>query len=340
MKLRKWFLCALAFCLLSGSLPGLSEAALAYAPVDTDREASLDIYFGADGKGFAGTEFRLYRVVEISETAEFTLTGAFSSCPVGLEGLDGDGWKTLAETLSGYAAVEEIEPDRTARTGQDGYAGFDKLKTGLYLAEGDTAARGGRVYVPGAFLVSLPGLGEESGSCEYAVQAGCKHESRPEGTVLSQKVLKVWKDKGHEDSRPKEITVHLLKNGKTVDIVKLNSGNGWKHTWTGLDGDARWQVAEVRPSGDYTVSVEQEGTAFVVTNTRKTEKTDTPGGKKPSAGGGKGRLLQTGVLRWPVPLLAGAGLMLFLLGYKKYKTQEDRGAAEGLGQTAGDEKIS
>ena len=59
-------------------------------------------------------------------------------------------------------------------------------------------------------------------------------------------------------------------------------------------------MAETNVPAGYTVTVTQEGTLFVVTNTYP--------GKTPP------KLPQTGLLWWPVPLLACAGLALVLAG--------------------------
>ena len=68
------------------------------------------------------------------------------------------------------------------------------------------------------------------------------------------------------------------------------------------------------PEG-YTVSISREGITFVITNTLKPfeepEPTPTPG--TPDTPGEN--LPQTGVLWWPVPLLAVLGALLLLLGW-------------------------
>lgn len=95
------------------------------------------------------------------------------------------------------------------------------------------------------------------------------------------------------------------------------------------------------PEG-YTVSVVREGITFVMTNTHTEEIPDepTPGGDVPpppetnipdeptpqGPGPGGPDLPQTGVLWWPVSLLACGGLFLFLIGWgikrhEKNKTQ-------------------
>lgn len=177
---------------------------------------------------------------------------------------------------------------------------FEGLSPGLYLVLGESYTQGNTVFTPSPMLFYLPGQGEDGG-WEYEVTASCKfdQEETTDATV-SRKVQKVWKDSGNQSKRPEMVFVQLLENGAVVDTVALSEENNWEYTWEGLDASSRWQVAETGVPDGYTVTVTQEGTLFVVTNTYP--------GKTPS------KLPQTGLLWWPVPLLACAGLVLVIAG--------------------------
>ena len=84
---------------------------------------------------------------------------------------------------------------------------------------------------------------------------------------------------------------------------------------------------------EYTVTVSREGITFVVTNTLTEEITDepTPEGPLPEVPEENipdepvpqgPALPQTGVLWWPVPLLACAGMALFLAGWARRRSEE------------------
>ena len=298
---------ALLIAVLLGILC-FSAPASAQESVDLGRKGSLTVRFGENETFFSGVEFSLYRVAEVSETGSFTLTGDFSQYPVALEDLDSSGWRSLAQTLSAYAARDELAPLRTQETGQDGTATFSGLTPGLYLAIGSQYTHEGIVYTPEALLLSLPGLGED-GSWEYDVESTCKfdQEERPGGFV-QRKVQKVWDDEGNTDIRPEQIAVQLLKDGTVVDTVNLSQENNWQYTWDNLAAGATWQVVEAAVPDGYTVTVQQEGTTCVLTNTSKeTTPDDPPSGDTP-------RLPQTGLLWWPVPLLALGGAVCLAAG--------------------------
>lgn len=351
MKLQYFFktliILLLALCLLCPAFP-----ALAYEAIDTDRETALTVYFGKDGVHFSGAEFQLYRVADVSPSAQFTLTGDFARYPVSLEKLDSAGWRALAQTLDAYAARDKLTPLQTAITGKNGRAEFSSLTTGLYLVTGQRYRAQGYTYTPQPFLIALPSLTDEN-SWKYTMAVSCKYDSdsNTEEDTIERKVLKVWRDDGNEEKRPEQIVVQLLRDGEVYDTVTLSSNNNWRYTWPELSADHHWQVVEHRTPEDYTVLIEREGITFVMTNTHQQDIPDTPPGDNtppeefipddpPPQGGlfppveeeilddpvprspGQAILPQTGVLWWPVPLLACSGLLLFLAGWGKRRNYE------------------
>lgn len=268
--------------------------------IDQDRESTLTLSFGESGEGFPEVEFSLYPVAALTEEGEYALTGDFGQYPVSLEDLDSSGLRSLAQTLDAYVARDTLTPLLSQKTGEDGRVSFDGLSPGLYLVLGESYTQDNTVYTPSPMLFYLPDQGEDGG-WEYEVTASCKFDQEETtDTTVSRKVQKVWKDNGNQSKRPEMVFVQLLENGAVVDTVALSEENNWEYTWEGLDASSRWQVAETSVPDGYTVTVTQEGTLFVVTNTYP--------GKTPP------KLPQTGLLWWPVPLLACAGLVLVIAG--------------------------
>ena len=123
-----------------------------------------------------------------------------------------------------------------------------------------------------------------------------------DGDTVARTVVKRWDDAGYEQKRPETITVTLLKDGAVYDTRTIRGADGWQYTWDELprynaDGtEIVWTVQEDAVPG-YTASVEEAGGAFILTNTPERQ-----------------RLPQTGLLWWPVPVLAAAGLALLIVG--------------------------
>ena len=124
----------------------------------------------------------------------------------------------------------------------------------------------------------------------------------PDGDTVTRTVLKRWNDAGYEQKRPDSVSVTLLKDGAVYDTKTLTRADGWQRTWSDLprynpDGsEIVWAVTE-RPVPGYTASVQQSGSTLILTNTLDRQK-----------------LPQTGLLWWPVPVLAAAGLLFLIFG--------------------------
>ena len=206
--------------------------------------------------------------------------------------------------------------------GQVSFPGEDtSLKPGLYLVLASDHTQEGYVYKISPFMVLLPEQNMETNTWEYDVSVSTKYSSAPkseEPETVTRKVLKVWKDTGYENDRPEKVEIDLLKDGEIYDTVTLSEENNWRYTWEELSGSSQWTVAEKKTEG-YTVSFAREGITFVVTNTRDSSSPVAPssgnsGGSSGLPAGKTGKLIQTGQLWWPVPVLMTAGLLLVICG--------------------------
>lgn len=303
--------CLLLFCAI---LPMNASAAPLIEP---ERPVTLTINY----RPAAGVEFSLYRVADVSSIVEFTLTAPFDTYPVLLDDLDSAGWKALADTLAGYVARDKIPALDGGTTDAAGLVHFpqqqQELSTGVYLVIGQQSEEGKYTYTPEPFLICLPNRNALD-KWDYDVTAVPKYDSVYHPEMISRKVLKVWDDAGNQTKRPTEIEIQLLRDGAVFDTVKLNKANNWRYTWDSLDGDYLWQVVEKTVPKGYTVTTGREGSTFVITNS-----STTPG--KPGLPGESGTIAQTGMLWWPVPVLAGVGILILLMGLGRRWKQNGSG---------------
>lgn len=109
-------------------------------------------------------------------------------------------------------------------------------------------------------------------------------------------VRKVWDNKG--GSKPESVKITLYDGNSAVESVWLGEWNGWTHKWRGLDGSGHWQVIETAIPRGYVPSYACSGGVVTITNT--------------------GTLIQTGQLKWPIPVLAALGLLLIVCGIIVY----------------------
>ena len=193
---------------------------------------------------------------------------------------------------SGPSAAFAGQKDRPGWAGR-----IFRLSTGLYLVKGEQYEEKGHIYTPEAIAVSLPALSEDGG-WSYHQKVSCKFDSTETSSEFVQrKVCKVWEDNGNQESRPKEILVQLLENSRVSGHRSPKRGEPLAVYMGEFKGQFQMAVAEAKTPEGYTVSVAQEGSTFIMTNTCPS---DTPS-----------RLPQTGMLWWPVPLLACAACYLW-----------------------------
>lgn len=259
------------------------------AQIDDKHNASLTISYKDNDKVISGAEFKLFRVADISDTGGYTLSGDFASYSVSFENLTNVGWTDLAGTLAIYAERDNIKPLETGVTNSGGKLTFTGKSVGLYLVTGNKCSLGKYVYTPEPFLVSLPSL-DVNNTWEYNVTSEPKFSSEnpsspddpntpnnpnPPGggggggsTTTSRTVIKKWKDNNNKNGkRPESIVAQLLKNGKVQSTVILNEENGWQHTWSNLNRIYNWEVAEETVPDGYTVSINNDGKIYTITNT-------------------------------------------------------------------------
>ena len=299
-------LCAvLVILLLCVSM--LSTVAMARGPIDLTQKTSLALDYVC-----GGAVFQIYRVADVSRYAEYTLTKEFSGYAVLLPQQSQDGWRELAATLAAYAVRDNLLPLKTAATDTAGKLQFADLTPGLYLVTGARTSSGGYYYTPSPFLVVLPGLdAADQWVPGITVQVKYSRDIIPTGggeTTTSQRVLKIWKDDGYA-ARPSAIEVQLLRDGQVYDTVTLSEKNNWKYEWNNLSSRYFWQMVEKTVPEGYWVSSSPDQSGVVITNTLE----KIP--EKPAPG----KLPVTGLLWWPVGLMAAGGLLLLLVGLRVRK---------------------
>lgn len=324
---------------------------------------TLKLQYVKDGKVISGAAFRMYHAADFSDSV-YTPTEAFGAYQVDWNPGTSEDWKALAETLSGYVRRDQLTPMSEGTVDETGtlLLTSDIQSPALYLVLGDACKLDGKTYTPEPFLILLPPEMEEGDEVvDVAPKSTSTGGDTPENPdnpdnpdnpgdggedhYISRKVLKVWKDGSGTAVHPESIEVQLLRNGTIYDTVTLNAENGWTHTWSGLQEGASWEIVEAVVPAGYTVSLRREGVTVVLTNTRDNPGDDNPPGgdnppesdtpEHPMVPGDGGdtpetpqdsKLPQTGLLWWPVPVLAGAGLVLFGLGW--YKSRRRDGEAD------------
>lgn len=322
MKLNKWTSRIFAFCLGFVVL-----FAIVPQKVQAQEPMAITINHEVDGEGIKDVSFSLYRVADISEDGIMHLAGAFSEYQIELNHLDSTGWKNAALTLAGYAYRDKVEPLQERATDASGEAVLDAVGTmdeAVYLVVGEYYKHEGISYDIQPFLIAMP-VNTEDGNLQYKVNVSPKYEVLQGSATIT--VVKVWEDVSDE-YKLAQLTVQLIDkvNGEVFAETVLSQENNWRYTFEDLPRDRSWYVIEKSIGDNYRVSVEQDGFAIILTNTHiellpdsptipdhpgDSEKPEDPTvPDKPS----QPELPQTGMLWWPVPILAAAGLVCLVIG--------------------------
>lgn len=256
---------------------------------DPGRSLSLSMTLktpGENGRIASDAEVTAYLIADAvfsSRGIDYVLTDAFTS--TGLE-LDGNISQSMVDDLVKHAGNNNIS-GISERSDTDGNVVFDGLSAGVYLVTATSLPEGFTSFVP--FLYFLPHYDYDSLTWIYDGTAEPKIEYLPPVNVS---VRKIWNDNGL--NRPEYVNICLINEDGVYDTVRLNAQNSWKHTWENLDAGKKWSVEETDIPKNYTATYSSEGFAFTVTNTEK--------------------LIQTGQIDWPVPLLLFAGSFLVSAG--------------------------
>lgn len=295
---------------------------------EANTEEGISLKYEVDEGPVSDVEFSIYRVASLGESNRFQWTDAFKDCKLTLDVYESNASLALATALDAYISLNETPADGTATTDSLGGAVFSGLEDGLYLVVGKSSIKGDYKYAPIPVLIPLPYYDDADNAPQYNVDIEIKYVSTYIPRYITLNVEKVWED-NDSAQRPNSVYVQLLQDGEVVDTVELNAENSWSHTWTDLDARWDWKVFEIVPDG-YTMTMEQEGTDLVITNTRVTPPVDPedptdPGNptdpKNPGNPDDPGSpdkpsesIPKTGQLWWPVSILAGAGILCIVIG--------------------------
>lgn len=321
MKRNRIFRALLAACLMLA----LAGQVFAAGNIDTEKDVKLTISYRDGETPLRGAYFAIYKIAEADYTGALHLIAPYDEADdididiFGKSDETDEAWVKLASTLEVYVQRERIDPTDKGRTDTDGSLTFPTssdvtMKPGLYLVIGNRHTQGGYYYDPQPFLVMLPTIDVEENVWDYDVEVSEKFSKRRIPSTPGEgeeEFQKVWNDGGASKTRPASITVDLLRNGEVYDTVTLTAKDNWRYTWKHLDSRYRYLVSERVPEG-YKMTASRDGDTIVVTNT----------GEKPPKDYDD-RLPQTGLVWWPVELLAIGGVACLLLAGILKKRERD-----------------
>lgn len=263
---RTIFIVFLCFLMMASSLVSFGEN------IDTEKNSSLTLYYLYGGEPFEGLEIKTYRVANIAQDGQLSLTDIFKNYPVSISGVASQTeWKYIASTLAAYTVADGIAPTKSGMTDSEGRVAFSDILPGMYLTLSVSAKSGERVVIFENFLTVIPRL-DENGQYNYDAVAYPKYSSYvPEPQDKEYKVVKQWKDLGYEENRPEYVEVDIFKDGVLQESVRLFTENNWSYSWKAPDDGGEWTAVERNIDEKYTVTVIKDGNTLIVTNVHESE---------------------------------------------------------------------
>ena len=230
-------------------------------PIRPDQSCNLTIRYRCDGTAMTGMAVKLYRIADVSEDFQYTLSGNFASAGVIVNGIRTTGeWNVIRGTLESYILAGNIGEDAAVATDKEGQACFGDLQPGLYLAYPVQWMQNDTRCLFDSSLIALPGLGED-GLWQYQLTVTAKPAQIPTDPEQPDpyNIVKLWKGEPDPSVRPKSVEVEIFKNGVSYETVTLSEANYWSYTWMPDDPEASWMIAERTIPAGYTPGVEQKG---------------------------------------------------------------------------------
>lgn len=312
----------------------LASGPLMVPRIRTDAKTYMIVRYQFQGQAIPGANFKIWRVADVDDFCRFTAVNEFAGCEYteNLNQNDQASWKAMAHNLKPWVIKQGIAPYVTGQTDVvNGDIVFSEakgnmLKPGLYLLVGEPPATiGDYTYSSAPTMIYLPEINMDDNDWDYGSEAepviikpkGERGDDPDVDTRL--KVIKTWEEYGYTDKRPESITVELLKNGKIERRAELSEKNDWRYTFENLpvyeDGKLNeWDLDEVYFDDNYRSEITREGITYIVKNIYTGEL--PPGDPTPL-------LPNTGLLWWPVPVLAGLGVLFIVLGAGKRRKAEE-----------------
>ena len=280
----------------------LAGQALAMEPINLKKDCKIVLHAVYGELPIPGATFRAYRVADVSEMASYKLTEDFAATGISVNSLTTV--EAMTEASETFAAlVESDSPTQIAMavTDNTGTVTFAGLTPGLYIILGEECQLGNYIYSFLPSMIPVPHI-DENDVWQYESDSLVKISRRD--VEMDLEIYKVWEDGNNTKYRPKEIKINVLCDGEVAYRLTLNEENGWHATLTGLSVVHEWTVQEPNVPTYYEVEYDDKKEGQILIVNKLTPPSTTPP-----------NIPQTGMIWWPVLLLAGVGLILFLSGW-------------------------
>lgn len=246
-------------------------------------------------------EFKLYHIAETNEDGEYETLERFSHFEIDYDQLtDETYWIQVSNNLDNYISINNLEPDQGFISDGLGQYEANDLEEGYYIIQAKNKVDDTVVYFSSPVLILVGYFENDIDMWLYYFTVQPKISQVLAEELESVSVEKIWENVSSTSLIPEEIEVQLYCDGELYDTVTLNEENEWFYLWSDVDPTATWGIVELTEFDDYEVNYDRTLNSFAIYNTY--------------VGEGLEELPQTGSFAHVIPVYAGIGVGLILLG--------------------------
>lgn len=265
----------------------------------------------------AGVDVKLYRVCSMTDTGEVAPTEDFKELSISPEyDTVGEADSVRSQALSMVTSNTDVT--YTTKTDADKKARFTNIEKGIYLVVIDPYKNGDKEYGIDSAIVMIPEETNDN-TWDYDLEIELKGFE-----IVKQKnvINVIWNDEDDKSKRPESVEVTFTSGNETVTVT-VDSENGWKaEVWL---ENKEWTVTSLTVDG-YTYTVTPGDHTYNITYDKV--KVEPQPEKKETVvieiGGKEEEVPDTGLLWWPVSLLAVAGVSSVAYGVIRHKHNDEK----------------
>lgn len=234
---------------------------------DENRECECSILYKYEDIALKSVKFDIYKIgIWDNKENRFKISDSFKDYPLDINNMDENDWNKTALAIMNYVKKNNIKSYSSYKTDESGLINI-KLKNGIYLVVAEDCVEGKYIYSTLPFFMFVPVHQIETDTWIYELKSEPKIEKYERDSIIDKKVIKVWRDSGHESERQNSIEVELIADGVVKDLVSLNKDNNWRYTWKNLDANKSWSVSEKNLNSDkYSVAIKEDDNTFIIEN--------------------------------------------------------------------------
>lgn len=291
------------------------------------------------------TEMRwdIFKVADIVDSTSFKLTEDFQKYPIKFDVKDEAKLSSLAYTLSYYAISDSLIPYCSKTCKPESLLIAENLPEGYYLIQSNQVEYNSVVYSAAPALVCVAD-GEKYGTDWQLDITVIPKLGLVCSGAASDKISCVVKAQWTNTNEKYDVKVSLFKDGIVYDTITLNANNDWQYVWSQLPNKNEWTIVENDLPENFYVNFQMEyidadGNGvkyFEITNSyehptstvttaaatmSQTSVTNITTVTTVVTASEEEKLPQTGMLLWPIPVLAFSGLIFIGAGWYMIKKQ-------------------